>query len=41
MKVVDKYYASGKGASQQFLNMPINHHNLVSNIYFLNFPDFS
>ena len=47
MKCVEKYDASAKGASRKFLDMPIDHRNLLWNInflrfpwFFLNFPDF-
>ena len=29
MKCIEKYDASAKGASRQFLDMPIDHHNLL------------
>ena len=44
---IKKYDASAKGASRKFLDMPIDHRNLLWNInflkipwLFLNFPDF-
>ena len=47
MKCVEKYDASAEGASRNFLDMPIDHRNLLWNInilkfpwLFLNFPDF-
>ena len=47
MKCVEKYDASAEGTSRTFLDIPINHRNLLWNInslkfpwLFLNFPDF-
>ena len=42
MKCIEKYYTSVEGASQKFLDMFIDHRNLLWNInyVFLNFPDF-
>ena len=38
MKCVEKDDASGKGASRKFLDMLIDHRNLLWNINFLKFP---
>ena len=38
MKCIEKYDMSTKGASRKFLDMPIDHCNLLWNINFLKFP---
>ena len=38
MKCVEKCDASAKGAGRKFLDMPIDHRNLLRNINFLKFP---
>ena len=38
MKCVKNYDASAEDASGKFLDMPIDHHNLLWNINFLKFP---
>ena len=38
MKCIEKYDASAEGVSRKFLDMPIDHRNLLWNINFLKFP---